>query len=153
MRARRVIGKAEPIIGKDNPRFMVTSLPPKHWAPQHLYEKVYCARGEMENRIKEQQLDLFADRTSTATLRANQMRLWLSSVAYCLVNELRCVGLKGTELAQATCGTIRTKLLKIGAVVTISVRRVKVALSSVYPLKRVFERVLANVVAEYPLTT
>lgn len=152
-RARRVVGKAEHIIGKDNPRFIVTSLPRKHWAAQHLYEKVYCARGEMENRIKEQQLDLFADRTSTATLRANQVRLWLSSVAYCLVNDLRRVGLQGTELAQATCGTIRTKLLKIGAVVTVSVRRIRVALSSVYPMQRVFARVLANLIEEYPLRT
>jgi hypothetical protein len=150
-RERRVVGKAERLAGKDNPRFVVTSLARKHWEAQRLYERLYCARGEMENRIKEQQLDLFADRTSTATLRANQLRLWLSSVAYCLVNDLRRVGLRGTELAQATCGTIRTRLLKVGAVVTISVRRVRVALSSVFPLQALFERVWHNLLEEYAL--
>ena len=107
-------------------------------APQQdLYEDIYCARGDMENRIKECQLDLFADRTSAATMRANQLRLWFASLAYVLMSALRRIGLAGTELAQATCGTIRLKLLKIGALVTISVRRVKIAIASACPLRDV----------------
>jgi hypothetical protein len=114
-RARRVIGKAEHLAKGSNPRFVVTSLAADEIAAQPLYEKEYCARGEMENRIKEQQLYLFADRTSAATMRANELRLWFSSVAYTLLATLRRLGLQGTELARAQCGTIRLKLLKIGA--------------------------------------
>ncbi len=105
---------------------------------KELYEKIYCARGEMENRIKECQLDLFADRTSAASLRANQLRLWLASLAYVLVTALRRIGLAGTELAQATAGSIRLKLLKLGALVTVSVRRIKIAIATACPLKGVF---------------
>lgn len=115
-----------------NPRFVVTSLK----AARTLYEQMYCARGEMENRIKECQLDLFADRTSAATMRANQLRLWLASMAYVLLTALRRIGLAGTELATATCGTIRLKLLKIGALVTRSVRRIRVAMASSCPTPR-----------------
>lgn len=143
-RERRVIGKAEQLPGKSNPRFVVTSLAPEFFDSQRVYEKIYCARGDMENRIKEQQLGMFADRTSTQTMRANQLRLGFSSVAYVLVNELRRLGLQGTVLERAQVGTIRTRLLKIAAVIRISVRRVYVALSSVYPLQRLFARVLAN---------
>lgn len=135
---RRVVAKAERIVGKDNPRFVVTTLEPTVWPAQALYEDLYCQRGEMENRIKECQLDLFADRTSTATMRSNQLRLWLSSFAYVLMQALRRLALAGTELQNATVGTIRLKLLKIGAVVTVSVRRVKVALSSACPWQHLF---------------
>jgi Transposase DDE domain group 1 len=150
--ARRVIGKAEYLPGKANPRFLVTSLSADAWAAAPLYEQLYCARGDMENRIKEQQLDMFADRTSTATLRGNQLRLWLASVAYVLVNELRRSGLQGTALARAQAGTIRTRLLKIAGRITLSVRRVVVSLSSVHPLQDVFARALANLQRTYPLT-
>jgi hypothetical protein len=136
--ARRVIGKAEHLPLGVNPRFIVTSLPADRWPAQALYENTYCARGEMENRIKEQQLDLFADRTSTATMRANQLRLWFASMAYVLVSRLREVGLAGTELANATAGTIRLKLLKIGAWVQISVRRVRIAMASGCPYQAAF---------------
>ena len=105
---------------------------------KELYEKIYCARGDMENRIKECQLDLFADRTSAASLRANQLRLWFASLAYVLMTALRRMALQGTELAQATAGTIRLKLLKLGALVTVSVRRIKIAIASACPLKGVF---------------
>jgi hypothetical protein len=132
-RTRRVIAKAEHTGDKANPRFIVTSLPMEHTAARELYEDLYCARGECENRIKEAQLDLFADRLSTRTFRANQLRLWLSSAAYVLMHALRRIGLKGTALANACANTIRLKLLKIGAVITLSVRRVKLALSSAHP--------------------
>jgi hypothetical protein len=132
-RARRVVAKAEHTGDKSNPRFVVTSLSKQDWPMQALYEELYCARGECENRIKEAQLDLFADRLSTATFRANQLRLWLASAAYVLMHALRCVGLKDTMLASACANTIRLKLLKIGAVVTVSVRRVKLAMSSACP--------------------
>ena len=132
-RNRRVVGKAEVTGGEANPRFVVTSLKPTHVGAQYLYETIYCARGEMENRIKECQLDLFADRTSTATMRANQLRLWFASMAYVLLCALRRIGLPHTQFAEATCGTIRLKLLKIGALVRISVRRIKVAMSSACP--------------------
>ena len=135
---RRVVGKAERIAGKDNPRFVVTTFDEDTWPAKALYEELYCARGEMENRIKECQLDLFADRTSTATMRSNQLRLWLSSFAYVLMESLRRLALQGTELVKATAGTIRLRLLKIGAVVTVSVRRVRVALSSACPYQGVF---------------
>ena len=143
-RSRRVVGKAEYLDKGENPRFVVTNLPPEEMQPQQLYEKVYCARGDMENRIKEQQLYLFADRTSSATMRANQLRLWFSSLAYVILNELRRVGLKGTKLAKASCQTIRLKLLKLGAQVRLSVRRVKVNFSSAYPYQELFHTVLAN---------
>ena len=143
--SRRLIGKAEYLDGGENPRFVVTSLPKSRWPAQKLYEKLYCARGEMENRIKEQQLYLFADRTSSATMRANQLRLWFSSVAYVLMNELRQVALKGTELARAQCHTIRLKLLKIGARVTISVRRIVIHMAGGYPHQALFQKVLTRI--------
>jgi len=149
--ARRVVGKAEHLPDKSNPRFVVTSYPSTRMAAAPLYEKLYCARGDMENRIKEQQLGLFADRTSTATMRANQLRLWLAAVAYLLVNHLRHTGLFDTELARAQVSTIRCRLLKIGARVTVSVRRIAAALSSAFPLQPLFARVLANLQRAYPL--
>ena len=132
-RRRRVVGKAEHTKGEANPRFVVTSLTSQRAEARALYEDLYCARGEMENRIKECQLDLFADRTSTATMRANQLRLWFASMAYVLLEALRRLALKATKLANATCGTIRLKLLKIGALVRISVRRIKIAMASGNP--------------------
>jgi len=137
-RERRVIAKAEWTQDKANPRFIVTSLSQAKGDARHLYEKVYCARGEMENRIKECQLDLFADRTSTATFSANQLRLWFAAMAYVLIDSLRRIALPGTDLAQATCATIRRKLFKIGALVTISVRRIKLAMASGCPYQTVF---------------
>ena len=137
-RDRRVIGKAEVTGGEANPRFVVTSLKPAEVGGQYLYERIYCARGEMENRIKECQLDLFADRTSAATMRANQLRLWFASMAYVLLCALRRIGLAQTQFAQATCGTIRLKLLKLGALVRISVRRIKVAIASACPFQHEF---------------
>ena len=137
-RTRRVIGKAEWTQEQANPRFIVTSLRPADVAARPLYEKIYCARGEMENRIKECQLDLFADRTSTATMAANQLRLWFASLAYVLLCALRRIGLAHTQFAQATCGTIRLKLLKIGALVKVSVRRVTVAMASACPWRHEF---------------
>jgi hypothetical protein len=144
-RERRVIGKAEVITGSSprtgeiNPRYVVTSLKPAETGARHLYEKVYCARGEMENRIKECQLDLFADRTSTATMQANQLRLWFASMAYVLLCALRRIGLAYTRFAEATCGTIRLKLLKLGALVRVSVRRIKIAMASACPWQDEFE--------------
>jgi len=137
-RERRVVAKAEHLPKGKNPRFIVTSLTSEAVEAKDLYEKVYCARGEMENRIKECQLDLFADRTSAASLSANQQRLWFASLAYVLMTALRRIALQETELAQATAGTIRLKLLKLGALVTVSVRRVKIAIASACPLKGVF---------------
>jgi hypothetical protein len=131
--SRRVVAKAEHTGDKSNPRFVVTSLSRQDWPMQNLYEDLYCARGECENRIKEAQLDLFADRLSTETFRANQLRLWLASAAYVLMHALRRIGLKSTALAKACANTIRLRLLKIGAVVTVSVRRVKLAMSSACP--------------------
>jgi hypothetical protein len=130
---RRVVAKAEWTGGKANPRFVVTSLGREVHEARHLYEKLYCARGEMENRIKECQLDLYADRTSAHTMRANQLRLWFASMAYVLVCALRRIGLKHTQFARASCGTIRLKLLKIGALVRISVRRIKLAMPTAFP--------------------
>jgi len=132
-RERRVIGKAEWTQGEANPRFVVTTLKKAETGARLLYEKVYCARGEMENRIKECQGDLFADRTSTATMRANQLRLWFASFAYVLICAVRRVGLAHTQFADATCGTIRLKLFKLAALVRISARRVKFALASACP--------------------
>lgn len=139
-RSRRVVGKAEVLGDKDNPRFVVTSLPeqPERFAPAALYEQLYCARGGMENCIKEQQLDLFADRLSCQGFASNQVRLWLAAFAYVLAERLRAIGLRGTALATATVGTIRTRLLKVGALVQISVRRVRVRLSSAFPLREIF---------------
>jgi hypothetical protein len=137
-RERRVVGKAEVIGGDANPRFVVTSLTSVEAKPRHLYETVYCARGEMENRIKECQLDLFADRTSAASLRANQLRLWFASMAYVLLCALRRIGLAHTQFAKATCGTIRLKLLKLGALVRVSVRRIKLAMASACPWQNEF---------------
>jgi Transposase DDE domain group 1 len=132
-RRRRVVGKAEWTGGEANPRFVVTSLSKAQFGARALYEDIYCARGDMENRIKECQGDLFADRTSTATMRANQLRLWFASMAYVLICALRRIGLAHTQFAEATCGTIRLKLFKIGALVTISVRRIKIAMASGCP--------------------
>ncbi len=132
-RERRVIAKAEWTGGEANPRFVVTSLAREAHEARHLYEKLYCARGEMENRIKECQLDLYADRTSAHTMRANQLRLWFASMAYVLICALRRIGLKHTQFARASCGTIRLKLLKIGALVRTSVRRIKLAMPSAFP--------------------
>jgi hypothetical protein len=137
---RRVVAKAEHLEKGENPRFVVTSLQAKEWSASALYEQLYCARGDMENRIKEQ-LMLFADRTSTAYLRSNQLRLYFSSVAYVLLQMLRHLGLEGTELAKAQCVTIRLKLLKIGALVRISVRKVWVSLAGGYPYVALFRQV------------
>lgn len=137
-RARRVIGKAEQLSGKTNPRFIVTNLPEDYATPDALYEKHYCARGDMENRIKEQQLDLFADRTSTHTMRANQLRLWFSSMAYILMNRMRATTLAGTEMASATCGTIRLKLFKIAASLKVSVRRIVLQMPDACPFQEIF---------------
>jgi Transposase DDE domain group 1 len=141
---RRVIGKAEHLAKGSNPRFIVTSLTAESWSAAPLYEQLYCARGEMENRIKEQQLCLFADRTSSHNLASNQLRLWFSSVAYILLNELRRLGLQGTELARARCDTIRTKLLKIGAQIRVTVRRVWVHLASSYPYATLLTQIVSN---------
>ncbi len=142
-RKRRVVAKAEHIDGKENPRFVVTSLSGAEWTAQVLYEKLYCARGDMENRIKEQ-FSLFADRVSTETMRANQMRLYLSTMAYVLVSGLRRLGLQATELAQAQVSTIRTKLLKIGAQIRVTVRKVWVSMASSYPWQGLYQQVWAN---------
>ncbi len=144
-RSRRVVGKAEHIAGdKANPRFVVTSLPASAFAAQPLYEQEYCARGDMENRIKEQQLYMFADHLPCETMRANQLRLYLSTVAYVVMRALREHGLKDTPMANAQCDTIRVKLFKIGARVVVSVRRVLVSMSGGYPLQELFARVWAN---------
>lgn len=142
-RERRVVAKAEHIAGKENPRYIVTSLTAEAWPAQKLYEELYCARGDMENRIKEQ-FHLFADRVSTETMRANQLRLYLSAMAYLLVSGLRRLGLKCTELAQAQAATIRIKLFKIGALVRISVRRVWLSMAASCPWAHVFAQVHAN---------
>jgi hypothetical protein len=143
-RSRRVVGKAEHLAKGPNPRFVVTSLSATDYPAQPLYEHGYCGRGDMENRIKEQQLFLFAYRTSCATMRANQIRLMLSAVAYVVLRALREFGLAQTELAQAQCDTIRLKLLKIGAIVRISVRRVYLSLSESYPFQAIFVQVCQN---------
>ena len=136
-RSRRVVAKAEQIEGKENPRYVVTSLAAEQWPAQAPYERLYCARGEMENRIKEQ-LSLFSDRMSTETMRANQLRLYFSALAYVLVDALRRLGLAGTEWASAQVETIRLRLLKIAAQVRISARRIWVCYSSAYPWKHLF---------------
>ena len=152
-RARRTVGKAEHLAAGANPRFVVTSLSREEFDAATLYEKQYCARGEMENRIKEQQLYLFADRTSAQTMRANQLRLWFSSIAYTTLVALRRQGLAGTELESARCDTIRLKLLKIGAQVQVTVRKIWLSLSEAYPYRRIFEQAMANIcrVAPMPL--
>jgi len=150
-RPRRVIGKAEYLEKGENPRFVVTSLSSDEVDARTLYEDTYCGRGEMENRIKEQQLYLFADRTSCATMRANQLRLWFSSVAYTLMLAFRRLGLKGTKLAKAQCGTIRLKLLKIGAQIRLTVRKIWVSLSESYPYQQLFRQVYANLVRLCPI--
>jgi hypothetical protein len=142
-RERRVVGKAEVTQADTNPRFVVTSLSPVEAEARHLYETIYCARGEMENRIKECQADLFADRTSAATMRANQLHLWFASMAYVLLCALRRIGLRFTQFANAICGTIRLRLLKVGALVTTSVRRIKIAMASAYPWRDEWELVHA----------
>ena len=149
-RTRRTVGKAEQLKKGENPRFVVTSLSKSEFDARALYEDLYCARGDMENRIKEQQLGLFADRTSSSIFFANQLRLWFSSVAYVLLSELRRVGLKGTALARAQCTTIRTKLLKIGAYMSLSVRRIWIRCASGCPYQRLFGQVLDNLRAHYP---
>jgi hypothetical protein len=139
---RRVVGKAEHLSRGANPRFVVTSLASESWEARALYEELYCQRGEMENRVKEQ-FQLFSDRTSTHWLWSNQLRLYLSAFAYVLVDTLRRVGLQGTEMAQAEVNTIRLRLLKIGAVVRVSVRKVWVSLASAHPAAMVFAHVYA----------
>jgi hypothetical protein len=139
---RRVIAKAEHLAKGENPRFVVTSLSTKKWQARALYEDLYCARGDMENRIKEQQLDLFADRTSSHAMPSNQLRLYFSSFAYVLIQTLRRLGLSGTAMARAQCDTIRLKLFKIGAHIRFSVRRVRVAFSESYPYASLFEQIL-----------
>ncbi len=142
---RRVVGKAEHLTKGANPRFIVTSLRPDEYDAQELYEKVYCARGDMENRIKEQQLMLFAARTSTKKMHSNQVRLYFSSLAYVLVQTLRRLGLVNTEMAKAQCDTIRLKLLKIGARVRVTVRKVWVSFAEGYPYKKLFSQIFRNI--------
>jgi hypothetical protein len=154
-RSRRVVAKAEVLPEgaegtQDNPRFVVTSLAPQAMAADRLYEDLYCARGDMENRIKEQQLCLFADRTSAATMRANQVRLYFSTLAYTLVMLLRRLGLKDTELAQARCDTIRLKLLKIGALLCVTARKVWVSLSSACAMQDVFAQAYHALASRVP---
>jgi Transposase DDE domain group 1 len=138
---RRVVAKAEHINGKSNPRFVVTSLDAEAWDKQKLYEELYCGRGDMENRIKEQFV-LFADRVSVSTMRGNQLRIYLSVIAYTLMNGLRRLGLKATTMATAQVGTIRLKVLKIGALIQVTVRRVWVRMASSYPYQALFSQVL-----------
>jgi hypothetical protein len=139
---RRVVGKAEHLSKGENPRFIVTTLSHRQWQADALYEGLYCARGDMENRIKEQQLALFADRTSTHEMHSNQLRLYFSSFAYVLMQALRRMGLHDTELEKAQCDTIRLKLFKIGTQIRLSVRKVWLSLSESYPYARLFEQVL-----------
>jgi hypothetical protein len=150
-RKRRVVGKAEYLHLGENPRFVVTSIWREEIESKRLYEELYCKRGDMENRIKEQQLQLFSDRTSSATMRANQLRLWFSCVAYVLLNLLREKALKGTEFAKLQCESIRVKLLKIGAQVRVSVRRVYMSLASGYPYQDIFLKILENIKRAHPL--
>ena len=139
-----MVAKAEHLNKGSNPRFVVTSLPQHGFPAAVLYETIYCARGEMENRIKEQQMGLFADRTSTATMRGNQLRLYFSSIAYILMHDLRRLALKGTDLERAQCTTIRLKLLKIGAQIHVTVRRVWIRMAAGYPYKEAFQQAFDN---------
>jgi hypothetical protein len=139
---RRVIGKAEYLQKGENPRFVVTTF--SDIEAKELYEELYCQRGETENRIKEQQSELFADRTGTSEMRANQLRLYFSSFAYVLMSSLRRTGLKGTQMEKAQCGTVRTKLLKIGAQVKVTVRKVRMSFSEAYPYIEIFLRIYHN---------
>ena len=143
-RERRVIGKAEITRDSRNPRFVVTTLDVEEHDAQHVYEQIYCARGEMENRIKEQQLDLFSTRTSGHWMRVNQVRLWFSAVAYMLFEQLRRLALAGTDLERARCSTIRSKLIKIGTRVRVTVRRIWLSMSSAYPYQDLFWQVLGR---------
>ena len=139
-----MVGKAEYLSKGANPRFVVTSLSPRKASARRLHEKLYCARGDMENRIKEQQLDLFADRTSTHTMRANQLRLYFSSFAYVLMQALRRLGTQGTELARAQCSTLRLKLFKVAARIRITARRGWLSFVRAYPYADTFAQVLEN---------
>lgn len=132
------------MVKGENPRFVVTSTGKERMDARYLYEEFYCVRGDMENRIKEQQLDLFADRTSSEAIRSNQLRLWFSSVAYVLMNALRRLVLKATEFARAQCCTIRNKILKIGAQVRVRVRRILVSFASGYPYQNIFQSALSR---------
>ena len=139
-----MVGKAEYLAKGENPRFIVTSIASEEKQARELYEDFYCARGDMENRIKEQQLGLFADRTSTSWMRSNQLRLYFSSFAYILMHTLRRLGLEGTELAKAQCDTIRLKLFKIGAQIQVTVRKVWISFSESYPYLKLFQQVFAR---------
>jgi len=152
-RSRRVVAKAEQLVGKANPRFVVTTLGAEQFDARVVYEELYSIRGDMENRIKEQQLGLFADRTSAATMRANQIRLWFSTFAYVVITELRRRALQGTELAQAQAWTIRVRLIKLGAVVKQSVRRVYLSMSTSFPMASVFATALKRLRPDAPLPT
>jgi hypothetical protein len=149
-RSRRVVAKAEQLDGKENPRFVVTNLSAEEWAAQRLYEELYCGRGEMENRIKEQ-LSLFAGRVSAETMKANQLRVYFAAMAYVLMQGLRRLGLKGTELERAQATTIRLRLLKVGAQIRITVRKVWLSMASSYPLQWLFEQVYQNLRPAVPL--
>jgi len=146
-RARRVVAKAEHLQKGANPRFVVTSLSAEQFAARALYEELYCGRGEMENRIKEQQLALFANRTSTELMRSNQLRLYFSTCAYQLMQGLRRLGLKDTDMEQAQCQTIRLRLLKIGAQIRVTVRRVYLSLAAGYPFREIFAQVYTNLMS------
>ncbi len=146
-----MVAKAEYLAQGENPRFVVTSLTAEQAAADEVYETIYCARGEMENRIQEQQLGLFADRTSTALFRSNQIRLYFSSIAYCVMEALRRLGLAGTKMARAQCTTIRLRLLKIGARIRITARRVWISLATGHAWAGVFEQVYANLQRREPL--
>jgi hypothetical protein len=156
-RSRRVVGKAEVMAGGDNPRFIVTNLPwegfrgedRERFCAARLYEELYCARGDMENQLKQQVLDLQADRMSTHYLASNQLRLWLATLAYLLLDRMRALGLRGTELARATAGTIRTRILKVAAQVRVSVRRVYVQLSSAFVGQALFRLCARRLAAEF----
>jgi hypothetical protein len=148
--ARRVVAKAEQLEGKENPRYVVTNLSAEQWPAQQLYEELYCERGEMENRIKEQ-LSLFAGRVSAETMRANQLRVYFAAIAYVLTHGLRRLGLKGTELDRAQATTIRLRLLKIGAQIRITARKVWLSIASSYPLQRLFAQVYQNLRPAVPL--
>jgi hypothetical protein len=150
-RGRRVVGKAEYLEKGENPRFVVTSLRTEEMEPRSVYEDFYCARGDMENRIKEQQLDLFADRTSTHALHSNQIRLYLSSIAYCVLVALRRLALAGTEMARAQCGTIRLRLLKIGAQVRITARKIWISMAAGHPAAGVFAAAHHKLMGAIPL--